>query len=121
VGLRSIVKSNGTAGQYTTTTATTELITGVIGFWDGTSSTSTPNAVIVTGGPKWVGVGAAGTIGTQTIQGSATAGLAAIAAPNTTTAYQNIGIAITNYSGSATSCAANTICSGSAFTNISTR
>jgi hypothetical protein len=116
VGNRSMVKATTLHGQYATTAATTDAVAGVIGTWDPNAS-SVPNAVIVTGGPKWVPVGAAGTIG-QFIEASATAGQATLSGTIDASAYSNVGIALTNWSASATSCSTSTMCSGSVYTDL---
>ena len=114
-GLGTVVKVNTTAGTFVQAGAAAAAF-GVVGMWSGTASTTTPNAVIITGGPMWVRSNTtAGTIGNYLN----TAALGVVS--NTTasaTAYVNVGIAATVYSGVAAGCAVSVPCSGSDFTNI---
>ena len=114
-GLGTVVKVNTTAGTFVQAGAAAAAF-GVVGIWSGTASTTTPNAVLITGGPIWVrSTTTAGTVGNY-LNTAATGTVS-----NTTasaTAYVNVGIAATVYSGVAAGCAVSVPCSGSDFTNI---
>jgi fibronectin-binding autotransporter adhesin len=122
-----MVYNNGTIGQDAPTTATTQPIVGVVGAYSGTTSTTTPNAVIITNGPIAI-ESSAGTIG-QVIESNAGAtpggvGLTtAITSSAETNAYTWAGIAQNAYSGVAgtTHCTAAAVCNGSLFTNLNIR
>ena len=117
-GLGAMVKSNGTIGQYTQTAAVTDQISGVVVAYSGTTSTTTPNAIIVTAGPVAVKA-TAGTVG-QIIRYGSAGGYGLTVAPATTAVnpYVNAGIALNAFSGVAAGCSASTVCNGSLFTNL---
>ncbi len=117
-GLGAMIKSNGTIGQYVSTAAVTDQISGVVVAYSGTSSSTTPNAIIVTAGPVAV-KSTAGTVGQIIRYGSAGGyGLTVAAATTAVNPYVNAGIAMNAFSGVAAGCAASTVCNGSLFTNL---
>ena len=116
----TVVKSNGSTGQYGPITATTDLAVGVLGAYSGTVSTTTPNAIIVTQGPIAIKA-TAGSIGAVIQSNAAATGYTLTGSAITGSIYGNIGIAQTTYSGSATNCTAATACYGSLFTMLNIR
>jgi hypothetical protein len=117
--LGGLIKNNGSAGQYTNLAAATDQIAGVAVAFSGTTSTTTPDGVIVTSGPISIRANG-GSVG-GIIQFSAAGGISTTVAAATTATnpYVYAGVAQNSYSGlPATNCAINTTCNGSLFTTL---
>jgi hypothetical protein len=89
--LGTVVKQSGTLGQFSQTTAATDAAIGVVVATSGVSSTTTPNAIIVTAGAVWVKAAATSTLG-QFVTPSTTTGYT-----NTTTTTPAVGAGATAY------------------------
>ncbi|HSX48418.1 MAG TPA: hypothetical protein VLF41_02870, partial [Candidatus Nanoarchaeia archaeon] len=112
-----LVKLNGTLGQYVPTSATSDVIAGVVLATDGSTTANTINAIIALSGPVNIRA-SAGTVN-QYILPTTTAGVANTNATAGATIYNNAGVAQSSFSNTCSNNADN--CRAFVFTNLNIR
>ncbi len=126
VGPGFAVKLNGTIGQVTPTSATTDPFYGVVAAWSGTTQTTAINAIVVTAGPVYVQA-TAGSVGAYIIPTATTGQVnttAVVTTAQSVIPFNYLGLAQSPYNAPGTQCSTTAnadTCRGSIFTVLDIR